>query len=996
MKYVISFLLMLFMACNVSAQDYKILDTKTGTEISIDELIKKISDSQIVFFGEFHDDSLIHYLQYEFFVKYHSSNNKTALSMEMFERDVQNTLDEYLGGAIDEDEFKKKSRPWPDYDKFYSPLVIFSKEHQLPVITRNVPRKYAGQDIRIGMTGLRLLPPDEQNYFTKDFIYKDDEYKSKFFETMIGNTEELSKLSPNEENTIYLYYGSQCLKDETMAESIVDFIKNKPDFHIVHLNGDFHSNSYLGTVQKVRDRVSDIKLSVITPFYYNDTKDIKLNDSIRSTADFVIFVPEKKEKMNFGGSMGGNHFGENYIISHDFNVEINPEKSFLTGMDRLTFKNPILKRASVKLLKSLEIEKIEFKEIELNYKVISADTDFNEIIFENPTLERRFYNEDGIKEAFEITIYYEGKIYNKPSETNLVQRHANSIGIISAIDGEGIYLPGSAFYPKTDKDIAKFDGTIKIPNDYTVITSFIDQEISDGKYKIYKVKTDFSIDDLTIVGGKYFENKMDFDKITVKLFTYKSNAKLSNYLNAVKGYNDLYSPLFGDYPFKDFSIVENFFATGFGMPAYTLLSGKLLEMPWVTLSPGSLAHEFVHNWWGNSVFVDYEEGNWCEALTTFSTNYYLNLMTNKLTEAREWRKKALIEIDALQPEKNYPVKDFKYQRDIFDATIGYQKGAFIFIEVMKLMGEDAFFGALKNFATKYKGKRAFWFNLASEFDAKSKEAEVKYPIRKIFNSWISKKDIPELKLNYVRTIDDSIEVSIMNKNVVQALVPIVIRTEKTEYKENVFISDTTNIFKIKKPDDAIELQIDPDYELLRKVYNWEKPFNFNRTLNSIPIVVIPNENDSDYQNSVKFIDMLKESGFEFKSYKSGELTKDLINNNSIILLGNYGNNTVINDLRNSISNYLSIDQNKIKIQNSEMNIHDYTCLINIDHPTNPDKLCSVIYFDKVADAKVFRRLFHYMSYSYILVDINKPGKPILQGEILPSISNKSELLYKFR
>jgi len=98
-------------------------------------------------------------------------------------------------------------------------------------------------------------------------------------------------------------------------------------------------------------------------------------------------------------------------------------------------------------------------------------------------------------------------------------------------------------------------------------------------------------------------------------------------LNESINYYKEYTKLFGKYPYKSFSVVENFFATGFGMPGYTLLSNKLMVMPWVTLSPGSLAHEFVHNWWGNSVFTDNNAGNWCEALTTFSTNYYYNIIT---------------------------------------------------------------------------------------------------------------------------------------------------------------------------------------------------------------------------------------------------------------------------------------------------------------------------------------------------------------------------------
>ena len=79
------------------------------------------------------------------------------------------------------------------------------------------------------------------------------------------------------------------------------------------------------------------------------------------------------------------------------------------------------------------------------------------------------------------------------------------------------------------------------------------------------------------------------------------------YRQATKRYIDMYSEQIGPYAFKKFALVENFWQTGYGMPSFTLLGQQVIRFPFILHS--SYPHELLHNWWGNSVFVDYETGN---------------------------------------------------------------------------------------------------------------------------------------------------------------------------------------------------------------------------------------------------------------------------------------------------------------------------------------------------------------------------------------------------
>lgn len=978
--------ILLFLVCSytmVNSQDYTIIDTKIGKSISIEDMAKRSLDFDVIFFGEFHDDSLIHIIQYKYLRNVYKITQNVDVSLEMFERDVQKYLDDFLKDVIDEEEFLKNSRPWGDYKKFYKPLVDLAKQNESAVIASNIPRKYASMYVQGGMTALSKLPDDEKAFIAKEMLLRHDAYADKFFKTMLGSDDKFKTLTPNQENTMFLYYGAQLIKDETMAESIINHNAKHPSRKIIHFNGDFHSNSFLGTVQKVSERNNKLKLAVITVKYIAEDESVpKFDKKMQSEGDFIIYTKEpKREPMP--QMAGGAHFGENSIEIFDIDVVITPDKSFIEGKTRLQFKNPVLKSSSVKILNTFEIAGIEIHSGKLDYQIRKDDSPYLEIVFENPTIKNQRYGGNGIKEANDITIFYKGVVYNLPDETNLIQRHSRTAGIISAKMNEGIYLPGGSFYPQTDKDIAKFDVKVTIPSEFTIVTSGEISLTQSGSNSIYQITTEKPIDGMILVGGKYIKNSVMHDGIEFSVYKFSEIVKSDEYLTASKEYYDLYTNLFGPYPYKAFHIVENFFASGFGMPGYTLLSGRLMAMPWVTLSPGSLAHEFVHNWWGNSVFVDYEAGNWCEALTTFSTNYYYNVLKGDEAAALDWRQKALISIESLPEERNYPLGEFKYQRDMYDAVVGYQKGAFAFFEVYKLLGKELFFEVLKKFAERFAGKRAYWFNLTGLFNNEVKNSKLDLPIRKVFDQWLKSKEIPKLKLGNVNLKNNMAEFEIFQDLDFYTSVPVVFSGRNNSKKEHFIIKDSVQKFSFDAGFKVEKVQIDPDYEVLRKLYKWEMPYSLNRTVNDKPIVVIPANNAPGHDISARFLEMLKESGYNFPSYTVDELNDSLLKENSLILLGNTKNNNIIKQAVELLPNHIKITEEFINVSGSNLPFADHILMMSIDHPTSRDKLCTAICFTDVETIRPFNRLFHYMSFSLVMLDNKKPGKPALQSTIMP-------------
>jgi uncharacterized iron-regulated protein len=974
---------------NLLARNYEIYDAKTGESITMKQFADRSSKFDVMFFGEFHDDSLLHSIQAEYLGEWLKRNPQTAVSFEMFERDVQNVVNDYLANKISEEEFLKKSRPWPDYLKFYKPLLELAKKNHLPVIAANIPRRYAALYARKGMTGINSLPPDERKYITKKMLIKDDEYLKKFYNTMMLNMgmDTNETISPNQENTLYLYYGAQVIKDETMAESIAEFLQSHKGWKVVHFNGDFHSNNYLGTVAKLRRRMPGLNIGIITPSYKKKGKQFKFTADYIGKTNFLIQLPDfERPQRNF--AMMGHGIGQNLVVKHNITIEIFPGKQSLSGNDVVTFKNPVLREASLTLLGDLKIKSVTSPDGEIGYNVKPAadDSTYNEIIIQRKK-----------KEIRTVNIAYEGVVYNSPKELTLNERHSNSAGIISAKEGEGIYLPAGSYYPMTENDMADFSITVTIPKNITVLTSGkVDKIVEENNKYTYYYVSELKADNFTLVGGKYKVEHTDHEGVRFSTYTFKETRNAGVYLDATMKYYDIYTKLLGPYPYSNFSIVENFFATGFGMPAYTLLSNRLMAMPWIILTPGSLAHEFVHNWWGNSVYTSYKKGNWCEALTTFSANYYYNVVTDNQAGALDWRKKALISIEALPGELNYPVADFKYQANKDDAVIGYQKGAFIFYEIMKLMGKDSFFKALRTFASKYKGRQATWFSIRYVLNMQAKKDGIPYNISKIMNEWLTSKKIPDLRLDYLSFDGDSLRFNINQFGTsFTSSVPVFITTDKGVDTVYYTITKEKNRFSYKAKGELKSIRLDKDYQVLRHLYKWEIPYSFNQTLNNNPLLVLPSKKSADYKVARHLAEMMKQSGYKMNFTDADNLADSVWQNRTLIVIGNSASNPFFKKLNGKYPDGINIDKMKISIDGKDYETKDKLLLLNMGHPSNPDLFTTVIYTDKLDSIRPVQRLFHYLSYSMVFLNKNKVGRAISKKEIKPKVEKIPEMEYDF-
>lgn len=288
--FVLILLVAVAQAFTQSPEKYAVYTGK-GEPSSVAEIVRALDGVEVVFLGELHDDAVGHAVQYEIFkqaVERYSPNRRVTLSLEMFETDVQIVLDEYLKGLITENHFLLSSRPWGNYKTDYRPLVELAKERKLDVVAANAPRRYVNMVSRGGRKSLDGLSKQARVWLAPLPYAEASEAYTKKFKSLMGSSAEARMGLDN-------ILSSQSLWDATMAYSVAGSLKKHKGSLVVHLNGGFHTENRLGTVEHFLKYRPNGKALVVTIKYVDDfrTFDKTKNADI---GDYVILTDAKEPR----------------------------------------------------------------------------------------------------------------------------------------------------------------------------------------------------------------------------------------------------------------------------------------------------------------------------------------------------------------------------------------------------------------------------------------------------------------------------------------------------------------------------------------------------------------------------------------------------------------------------------------------------------------------------------------------------------------------------
>lgn len=501
-------------------------------------------------------------------------------------------------------------------------------------------------------------------------------------------------------------------------------------------------------------------------------------------------------------------------LSHVLNVEISPSLKMIKGVDEVTFPSTAQRRVTFLLHRDLQV------------KVTSKD-DTLTVLNRSP---KSLYVEYGLQLGNvdnKVRLEYAGVIYAPVVDDE-------TTGLISP---EGVALFESThWYPNFLGWSKKFDLTLALPADWRGLTAgqLVSTSTEHSRRRARFVSI-YPQEEISVVAGRFHVYEITPPGgPKVEVYLRQADASLAqNFLSLIPSYISHFAQEIAPYPYSSFAVVENFWETGYAFPGFTLLGPTVIRLPFILNS--SLPHEVLHNWWGNGVFVDYDKGNWCEGLTTYMADHWQQEVAG---QDRVYRLKTLInymDFVAQNPDKDFPVRQFRGRHSESSQAIGYGKTMMIFRMLELQFGKDLFRKALQDFYRENQFKKASFEELQVSF-----EKVTGLNLANFFHQWLDRTGAPELALGEVKTLpaaeggfNTHFKLAQTQAGAYDLVVPLQWTLESGEEIHQVArLTEKTQTFSLPSRARPVKLVVDPHQDLFRKLYLEERPVTLSTVLGS--------------------------------------------------------------------------------------------------------------------------------------------------------------------
>lgn len=678
-------------------------------------------------------------------------------------------------------------------------------------------------------------------------------------------------------------------------------------------------------------------------------------------------------------------FAQETNLYHNLKVNINPSNSSIEVVDELMVNSVLLNEElsftlhdnfSVELLTKglkLEIIKQSFPANDIGMDRDDAESE--------STLKLNEYLVTGFDKEKDITLKlkYSGKISSpiKQSEENYQRGFSESPGIISDL---GIYLAGSTYWvPTFEDEMVSFNLTTELPEGWKNVTQ--------GKRTDEKTENGIHTDtwdsptpqeEVFLIAAKFSEYKYSMGSVDAMAFLRTPDEGIANkYLETTAQYMEMYRGLIGPFPYTKFALVENFWETGYGMPSFTLLGEKIIRFPFILHS--SYPHELLHNWWGNSVYVDFEKGNWCEGITAYMADH---LIKEQRGQGVEYRRSTLQKFtNYVNDENDFPISEFLSRHDGPSEAIGYGKTLMMFHMLRRSVGDEQFIKSFQVFNRNNKFKKASFDDIRIAFEEVTGEDLIWF-----FDQWIKRTGGPALSLENV-SVENFTSVNIIKFNLIQTQkgepfildVPITFVTEEGSETKVFHMTEKEGKFHFTTKTKPYKILVDAQFDVFRKLDANETPPAFTKAYGSDKgLMILPLKTDKDFNLYEKFANSWikgKEDKFEIENQSE---IKTLPSDKTVWVLGTNNNVQTINE---SLTQYNSkILSDSVRLANKTLSMDNKTFFVSIKNPENPKQIVlSLIIDNEAAIPGLIRKLPHYGKYSYLAFEGDEPSN-IAKGQ----------------
>ncbi|MGE3536055.1 MAG: M1 family metallopeptidase [Candidatus Tectimicrobiota bacterium] len=438
-------------------------------------------------------------------------------------------------------------------------------------------------------------------------------------------------------------------------------------------------------------------------------------------------------------------------------------------------------------------------------------------------------------------VRYEGVINHtlSPAEVEYHLGMRDTAGVISA---EAVYLSGAtAWYPQFGAALLTFQLDVQLPPGWEAISQGErTRQESTAETSTVRWESSLAQESIYLIAGPFTVYSQPLGPLQAMVFLRQPDAALARtYLDATARYLHLYQALLGPYLYSKFALVENLWESGFGMPSFTLLGGKVLRLPFIVHS--AYAHEMLHNWWGNGVFINAREGNWAEGLTAYLADH---LLQEQRGHGAAYRRGLLQKYThAVSSQNDLPLSAFRARHNAATAAIGYGKALMLFHMLRQQLGDSRFLQALRTFYRDYALRRATFGDVQQAFAALAGDAAVPA----FMAQWLTRAGAPALRLGSVTSRPEG-DATLLQIRLEQTQpgpayhlqVPVAVSLQGVEQAVQSVVAmsqkqvDTT----IRLPAPPRRLDIDPDFDVFRRLHAEELPPAFSQMFGAPEVALV--------------------------------------------------------------------------------------------------------------------------------------------------------------
>ncbi|MCK5906549.1 MAG: hypothetical protein KAG37_03115, partial [Flavobacteriales bacterium] len=409
-----------------------------------------------------------------------------------------------------------------------------------------------------------------------------------------------------------------------------------------------------------------------------------------------------------------------------------------------------------------------------------------------------------------------------------------------------------------------------------------------------------------------------------------------------------------------------------------------IRFPWILFS--SYPHELLHNYWGNGVFVDYTEGNWCEGITAYMADH---LMQEQRGGGAVYRRNTLQKFtDYVNEDNDFAVNKFINRNNSAEEAIGYGKVLMINNMLRYNLGDEVFVKSYQHFYENNKYRKASFSDIQKSFEAVSGK-----DLSAFFNQWINRKGAPSFSVTDIKSEKGAHQYQLefkINQTqkedtfVIDVPVAIYLEGNNEVVWKKISMDKKELIVKLEFDQKPLRIELDPQFNIMRRVDKKEVPSSLSQVYGNIKTTLILPSNSSSLKSYKAMAESWKktqESQGKNATIVSDSDLQNIPTDQSVWVLG-FENKFNTKELQTNYSDYLGKDKTNLVKSLSESGAVVYAV------PNKENIAFSVGFVGANSDKTISaltRKLLHYGKYGYLGFE-GEDATNVLKGS-LPALES---------